>query len=203
MFVGHHCLHDMYYILHYDISVDNLMIRKKGEQTYGVLNDFDLSSWTTSSTEDVVASGLRRARTGTWPFMAADLLKDPPPPHLYRHDLESFFYVIVWLTSLNDQGETPMQEWQTMNKKALSDKKAGFMLLGEGFKLQGQFDQLSLNIVDIKASIRNGFFAQVVYMEECKRAIAKGDIVRSFNNFTLDGHVTVQIFRDALRPVAA
>ncbi|KAI0791115.1 hypothetical protein C8Q75DRAFT_91512 [Abortiporus biennis] len=36
-------------------------------------------------------------RTGTGPFMAVDLLHPTPPSvHLYRHDLESFFYVLVW-----------------------------------------------------------------------------------------------------------
>ncbi|OCH85098.1 hypothetical protein OBBRIDRAFT_839214 [Obba rivulosa] len=45
-----------------------------------------------------------RHRTGTGPFMAIDLLQDPEPGtrapcHEYRHDLESFFYVIVWFTA--------------------------------------------------------------------------------------------------------
>jgi serine/threonine protein kinase len=36
-------------------------------------------------------------RTGTGPYMAIDLLvSEEPPLHLYRHDLESFFYILVW-----------------------------------------------------------------------------------------------------------
>ncbi|KAL4242538.1 hypothetical protein ABKN59_011747 [Abortiporus biennis] len=39
-------------------------------------------------------------RTGTAPFMAVDLLYPTPPTmHLYRHDLESFFYVLVWFVA--------------------------------------------------------------------------------------------------------
>lgn len=35
--------------------------------------------------------------------MAIDLLVPDPPTHLYRHDLESLFYVIVWIvTSFHD-----------------------------------------------------------------------------------------------------
>lgn len=38
-----------------------------------------------------------RYRTGTGPFMAIDLLVEQDIPyHQYRHDLESFFYVLVW-----------------------------------------------------------------------------------------------------------
>ncbi|KAJ6578638.1 hypothetical protein DFH09DRAFT_1361050 [Mycena vulgaris] len=42
-------------------------------------------------------------RRGTQPYMAIDLLGPDPPPHLYRHDLESLFYVILWVvTSYHD-----------------------------------------------------------------------------------------------------
>ena len=41
-----------------------------------------------------------RDRTGTGPFMALDLLLyRQPPVHLYRHDLESFFWVLVWFVT--------------------------------------------------------------------------------------------------------
>ncbi|KAH9478736.1 hypothetical protein JR316_0009196 [Psilocybe cubensis] len=53
--------------------------------------------------------------TGTLPFMAGDLLKTPedratfqltyptiPTYHLYRHDLESFFYILVWAATCYD-----------------------------------------------------------------------------------------------------
>ncbi|KAJ2916662.1 hypothetical protein MD484_g3737, partial [Candolleomyces efflorescens] len=35
-------------------------------------------------------------RIGTPPFMAIDLLNKNPLPHLYRHELESLFYIILW-----------------------------------------------------------------------------------------------------------
>ena len=44
-----------------------------------------------------------RYRTGTGPFMALDLLCDGPVPlHVYRHDLESFFYVLVYVCAVWD-----------------------------------------------------------------------------------------------------
>jgi hypothetical protein len=39
-------------------------------------------------------SGVRH-RTGTMEFMAIEVLKDKA--HTYRHDLESFFYVFLWM----------------------------------------------------------------------------------------------------------
>ncbi len=61
----------------------------------GLLNDWDLSSLL----EDGVAPPpVTQCRTGTTPFMAAELLEmcDNPPTHRYHHDLESFLYVLLW-----------------------------------------------------------------------------------------------------------
>ncbi|TCD70754.1 hypothetical protein EIP91_001783 [Steccherinum ochraceum] len=52
---------------------------------------------TTAGAGSQPATRERKYRTGTFPFMALDLLRFVTPPHnLYRHDLESFFYVLVW-----------------------------------------------------------------------------------------------------------
>ena len=62
-----------------------------------------------------------RSRTGTGPFMAIDLLrKGPVPLHLYRHDLESFFYVLVYVCAVWDPileklGHPPGWEHETLS----------------------------------------------------------------------------------------
>lgn len=33
---------------------------------------------------------------GTWQFMAAALTEDSTTPHTFKHDLESFFWVLIW-----------------------------------------------------------------------------------------------------------
>ncbi|KAH9920064.1 uncharacterized protein B0H18DRAFT_1025751 [Fomitopsis serialis] len=44
-----------------------------------------------------------RYRTGTGPFMALDLLREGPAPfHLYRYDLEAFFYVLAYVGAVWD-----------------------------------------------------------------------------------------------------
>jgi hypothetical protein len=60
----------------------------------GIVNDWDMASHLNATGEVPISTA--RHRTGTIPFMARDLLVDNPPVHLYRHDLESFFYILIW-----------------------------------------------------------------------------------------------------------
>jgi hypothetical protein len=79
---------------HNDISASNLMYDKLNGNR-GVLNDFDLAHLKghprPSGTE----------RTGTMPFMALDLLTkaagEGKVERLYRHDCESFVWVLLWI----------------------------------------------------------------------------------------------------------
>ncbi|CAA7261251.1 unnamed protein product [Cyclocybe aegerita] len=102
-------------VLHRDISENNLMFERPERQTqnpdesttpptpvdsiWGVLNDFDLASEV--GEDGKVPASSADHRTGTLPFMAKELAKGrslslPSPIHYYRHDLESFFYILVW-----------------------------------------------------------------------------------------------------------
>ncbi|PPQ97337.1 hypothetical protein CVT26_006571 [Gymnopilus dilepis] len=111
-------------ILHRGISEDSLMIhrsfsnldvegptREDGKSTrpisgpaqegsiippcIGRLNDFDMAAKVNNQGQFLVTSASHR--TGTLPFMALDLLKPGKRVlHVYRHDLESFFYILVW-----------------------------------------------------------------------------------------------------------
>ena len=68
-------------------------ISKDGDPL-GIVNDFDLATWVGHSTTN-------SDRTGTIPFMAIDLLDgglDNCAPRLYRHDLESFCWVLAYIT---------------------------------------------------------------------------------------------------------
>ncbi|KAF8268047.1 hypothetical protein EI94DRAFT_1451000, partial [Lactarius quietus] len=109
LFPGYQWLHNVLEILHRDISLNNLMLRKEGNNVYAVLNDFDL-------TVNVDAQGQSSKHcTGTKPFMVFDLLGGNPTLHLYCHDLESLFYVLVWITTRFHNGEDimdpPLQDW--------------------------------------------------------------------------------------------
>lgn len=78
-------------ILHRDISENNIIITDaatKGD-TRGMLIDLDLAKEL-----DSYPSGASH-RTGTMQFMAIEVLQGKG--HTYRHDLESFFYVFIWM----------------------------------------------------------------------------------------------------------
>ena len=60
----------------------------------GVVNDFDLANWVGHSTAN-------KDRIGTIPFMAIDLLSgglEERVPRLYRHDMESFSWILAYVT---------------------------------------------------------------------------------------------------------
>ncbi|EGX92351.1 serine/threonine-protein kinase Sgk2 [Cordyceps militaris CM01] len=78
-------------ILHRDISSNNIIITQPttAGDFKGMLIDLDLAK-----VRDSVASGARH-QTGTMQFMAVEVLC--AVDHTYRHDLESFFYVLIWM----------------------------------------------------------------------------------------------------------
>src|ERR1700730_4848321 len=66
----------------------------------GVLNDWDLSYYCRSGLDTgCVVRG--ESRTGTFPFMALDLLSEEAwrgnLQRLYRHDLEGFIWILPWV----------------------------------------------------------------------------------------------------------
>ncbi|PQE24972.1 serine threonine- kinase Sgk2 protein [Rutstroemia sp. NJR-2017a BVV2] len=88
---GHRSLLEDGKILHRDISENNIIITElpaEGDPK-GRLIDLDLAKEL-----DSMPSGARH-RTGTIQFMAIEVLEGNG--HTYRHDLESFFYVFLWM----------------------------------------------------------------------------------------------------------
>ena len=82
-------------IYHGDISFSNLTYDTSGTDDHvGIVNDFDLASRADHPTTN-------DDRTGTIPFMAIDLLDggfEDQIPRLYRHDMESFVWVLAYIT---------------------------------------------------------------------------------------------------------
>ena len=70
------------------------MFNIQDDKAVGIVNDWDMATRLNSANQ--VPRSSAHHRTGTLPFMAVDLLRPSPPGHCYRHDLESFFYVLLW-----------------------------------------------------------------------------------------------------------
>jgi hypothetical protein len=113
--------------MHRDISRNNLMYRALDGNIYGVLNDFDLSVL-----RDEEPLSPSKQRTGEEPYMAVDLLAaGPPPPHLYRFDLEYLYYVLAYIICQYHEGKKlenpPFDAWDHLPKGSLRTQKRVFL----------------------------------------------------------------------------
>jgi len=142
----------------------------------GVLTDFDRASWTVDLTKDY-------QKTGTRPFMAYGVLEGSNPYHLYRHDVESMFYIMVTLASryeirdpkgseeggvriLQEPWILPFDEWYdgsydqtTFNRIAIS--KWRFLTRpGRDLRLSPDFEAFREWLQAIHGSFREGVMAK-------------------------------------------
>jgi len=88
----------------------------------GFLIDLDYAHRLKSNLSDVQEQS--PCITGTAPFMALELLQGPDTRtyHTWRHDLESFFYVVIWLCIVDPY--TTLNSWvQCLSNPALAPKK--------------------------------------------------------------------------------
>jgi hypothetical protein len=115
-------------IHHRDVSCDNLMYYRVDGQVIGVLNDYDLASLASDTP-------LGNQRTGTMLFMAIDLLKadgqDGKVKHLYRHDMESFIWVFIWICHQFKDGRQrprgPLDAWAKVDAQGCAKEKRSFL----------------------------------------------------------------------------
>jgi len=111
-----------------------------------ILNDWDMASELTDEGEVPNSAALHR--TGTLPFMAIDLLGTSPPPHYYRHDLESFFYILIWAAIHHDL------------KNKTRHRMTSTMMLSWGAKATAQNSKLPLLVTGARG-------------DDCKHGIMK------------------------------
>ncbi|KAI0196616.1 hypothetical protein EV127DRAFT_417080 [Xylaria flabelliformis] len=123
---GHKCLREAG-ILHRDISINNIMINEDKDSTspFSFLIDLDLAI-----KENRKGSSGAKGRTGTRVFMAIGLLENEQ--HSYMHDLESFFWVLVWICVYYGAGgesveKSPLDSWNYKNDEDLIDAKTGMI----------------------------------------------------------------------------
>ncbi|KAJ3860489.1 protein kinase [Lentinula novae-zelandiae] len=129
----HQWLYECAGILHRDLSSGNIMFRRKEGRIYGVLNDFDLSSRIEDLNKNPTFNVVNH--TGTRPFMSYDLLNSSwKGGHLYRHDLESLFYIILCLACRYRKPGVPADEprafskWYSGSDKEICGEKCVFLL---------------------------------------------------------------------------
>jgi hypothetical protein len=212
----HRWLRDHAGILHRDLSLNNIMYRiikqmndagVAEEKVYGVLADYDLASWTRSLTPDYTKTS--QQRTGTPPYMAHGLLDGSDSLHLYRHDVESLFYIMLILATHHEiqapekeknggvrmrEGELPYRRWfdQPLYEDLASFKQTFFLKLND-LDLSPSFKDFRGWLTDLRRSFRQGFRSREDYKDELDQLKRDGGsedgTTPTFDDETLGGHI--------------
>ncbi|KAF7557986.1 hypothetical protein G7Z17_g224 [Cylindrodendrum hubeiense] len=140
-------------ILHRDVAIKNVIITPQHsvDSPKGVLLDFNCSL-------DLDNVRPIKALVGSDGFMAIGILFGEP--HTYRHDLESLFYVFLWIAIANDRvhdeatdilkgisNTSRLWKWCTMDFGAVGRDKVADMS-PEGF--EGILDEFSSDFVPLR-----------------------------------------------------
>jgi hypothetical protein len=148
-------------IAHSDVSFHNLML----DGNNGILNDFDLASIMDPGADSPSKIGHRR--TGTSMFMPLELLTDPGVkglvPRLYRHELESFAWVLLYATLCVVNGEEnldvpPFRDWVRLTSTDLGLRKSAFILMGTHHirtLVKGSYQQVVLSTFHVWRDLLN------------------------------------------------
>lgn len=155
---GHQSLYEDGGILHQDIAPGNIIISESldPEAPKGILIDLDVAM--------ILEVGPRNpgsvSITGTPPFMAVGALKGRP--RTYRHDLESFLYVLLWAVITDRSESLPegsrLQRWRGGNYEELAARKMVDMT-PEGFEsIVAEFAPEYQNLQQLAEGIRRLLF---------------------------------------------
>ena len=157
-------------------------LNAKGEsepKAYGVLTDYDLSSWRKDLENDYTRTS--QQRTGTPPYMAYELLQGRSATHLYRHDLESLFYIMLLTVAHHTiapakSGPSAREEFvmrdgtllyrgwfKTLNYTTLGSVKKDFLSSPFVLDLSPVFEDFRSWLADLHSDFLKGFNSKNYY----------------------------------------
>ncbi|KAG8998321.1 hypothetical protein FRB93_013796 [Tulasnella sp. JGI-2019a] len=157
--VAHDCLNGIWRlwqegIIHRDISFGNLLLTPS-KTPRGFLIDLGLAMRIPKGGQAQEGSELHHHLTGTLPFIAVTLLRtrnrNPRPAHEVGHDIESLFWVLLWIC-LTYSGDTNPDLWVTDTLKNLNhaetsvvaDKKALILADPTEIVIPGKYSHATL-----------------------------------------------------------
>ncbi|CAK7268910.1 hypothetical protein SEPCBS57363_003330 [Sporothrix epigloea] len=161
---AHQSLYTTGGILHRDISPNNIIITDPAVSGgyRGMLIDLDMAK--------VLGSGRSGARnlTGTIQFMAVEVLQGAD--HTYRHDLESFLYVLLWMCArqswhngfpAQDEKAPPasyLRRWEIGSLYDLAANKQGDMTIGGVRRIMSEFPASLNGVKPLCLKLRSSLF---------------------------------------------
>ena len=211
----HYWLYKYAGILHRDLSPNNIMCRfieeenaegTKERKVYGVLTDYDLSSLADTMNPDYTRTS--QQRTGTPPYMAYELLLESSPIHLYRHDLESLFYIMLLMAArhtirtpageakprvaMRESRRLPYQDWfDEPRYNMLGLCKWGLFSKTQPIKLSPDFKDFLPWLEDLQQCFENGFKLKPSNNNRTQKAWRPAvQQPAEFDDETLGGYIT-------------
>ena len=196
------------------------------QKVYGVLTDYDLSSWKEDLKKDYRSTS--QQRTGTPPYMAQEILKGTSGTHLYRHDVESLFYVMLLVMARHtiiptdggpgaktkfqvvmreDKKPLPYQKWFNMRDyDTLGSTKGTFFTDSQAIELSPVFEDFRPWLADLQYDFSRGFNSKNTHSTNQKPSertlrVAGGvaPTPDPFDDETLGGNVTYSNVIDSTR----
>ena len=200
--------------------VEEMNAKKEQERrVYGVLTDYDLSSWTKDLRNDYTKTS--QQRTGTPPYMAHELLKGTSATHLYRHDLESLFYIMLLvcgrhtlgyvqgkdtdgpLQMVMREGVPPYQDWfEEQSYTTLGEHKSTFFADSKPILLPPHFEDFRTWLDDLQFKFSKGFGLKTLHLADLRhhRYLENPeDRITPFDDETLAGCIRYPSFIGPVR----
>ena len=151
----------------------------------GVLNDWDLSKVDDKAKESW-------SRTGTRAFLARDLLESIQTAFFERHEMESFFYVLVWNAARYENGEEVnthyFTKWAADDESNRNSKAAYITDIKSRPVPKGMFARLYFHWIWRLADV---FFQGIIAMNSNALDVGLGKAT-TFDEETLGGRVTYE-----------
>jgi len=144
------------------------------DEVYGVLTDYGLSSWAASLKTDYTKTP---QQSGTPPYVAKELLVGTSDVHLYRHDVESLFYVMLLTCAHHEfdrsggakwsvvirEGILPYQKWfNQQHYEMLGSLKGSFFFWPKAIELSPAFEDFHPWLQDLRFSFTEGFVNELL-----------------------------------------
>ncbi|KDQ54330.1 hypothetical protein JAAARDRAFT_196684 [Jaapia argillacea MUCL 33604] len=110
-------------VLHRDVSASNILISSDSDaesSAHGFMIDPEYSAFL----EDDANGDERKGLTGTFQFLAVDRIRNRNHPHQVWHDLESYFWVLLYIVLRHARTSTPSE--QALAILGSDDAKSGF-----------------------------------------------------------------------------
>ena len=138
---------------------------------------------------------------GTLPFRAIDLCAgDPLPRSLYRHDLESFFWTLLWILLYKSVHSTDkvIAAWSAGPWDDIWTYKLGFLMRPLGRGLAEDIPLRKAWIIPLWKVLRDGYGA--IPVESISTPSVHSQEATDFDDETLGNRITYDGFMKILKP---